>query len=101
MFWNKENISLSHIIYTFIAWYIDNGLIKSDLSSIQLLQILGDNIFLTLEWQFPIALYSGFSVGLTPISNIWTSIRCSYKLILDNSSVLLHVVAINNLFTAL
>ncbi len=35
---------------------------------IQLLQILGDNIFLTLKWQFPVAFYNGFSVGLSPYS---------------------------------
>ncbi len=35
------------------------------------------------------------------IADISTGIKCSNKLILDNSVVLLHVVAINNLFTAL
>ncbi len=33
--------------------------------TIQWLQILGYNIFLTPEWQFPAAFYIGFSVGLT------------------------------------
>ncbi len=37
-----------------------------DMQAIQWLQILGDNIFLTLEWQFPVTFYIGFSVGLTP-----------------------------------
>ncbi len=29
-------------------------------------QILGDNIFLILEWQFPATFYIRFSVDLTP-----------------------------------
>ncbi len=36
------------------------------LKMIQWLQILGDNIFLTLEWQLLVAFYIGFNVGLTP-----------------------------------
>ncbi len=73
---------------------------------IQWLQIWGDNIFLTLEWQFPVAFYIGFSVAQCGFNSLYlifqlTSIKCSNKLILDNSGVLFHVVAINNLFTAL
>ncbi len=33
---------------------------------IQWLQILANNIFLNLKWQFPVTFYFGFSVGLTP-----------------------------------
>ncbi len=53
--------------------------------TIQWLQILGDNIFLTLEWQFPVVFYIRFTVGLTPITNISTGIKCSNKLILHYS----------------
>ncbi len=57
------------------------------------LQILGNNLFLTLEWQFPVTFYIGFSVGLTSyITNISTSIKYSNTLILDNLGMLFHVV---------
>ncbi len=59
-----------------------------------------DNIFLTLEWLFPVALYIRFSMALTSY-NISNSIKYSNKVILHNSWVLYDVVAINNLFTAL
>ncbi len=67
-------------------------------ASLPWLQIFGDNIFLTLEQQFPVTLFILDSVYVQPpITNISTGQKCSNKLILHNSLVLFRVVTINNL----
>ncbi len=89
-YWHIEDLSTTSLL-------LKSSRLATVGEPIQWLQILGDNIFLTLEWQFPVAFYIAFRI----ITNISSSIKCSNKLILDNSGMLFHMVAINNLFTVL
>ncbi len=71
----------------------------SEIFKIQWLQILDDNIFLTLEWQFHSISISDSICGFNPLkTKISIGKKCSNNL--DNSEMLFHV-AISNLFIAL
>ncbi len=49
-------------------WRLNIPCDNSPFVDIQWLQIVGDNIFLIPEWQFPVNFDIRFNVGLTPLS---------------------------------
>ncbi len=65
-FTDRLNIVVFIVYYTSFDVDLIDFLYQKVGPAIQWLEILGDKIFLTLEWQFPVNFYIRFNMGLTP-----------------------------------